>query len=151
MYLINLDGNEESLYVETPNVRDKYLRRPQVLEKISLAQFAKRYITYNNTKEEGSNEVTLTPDQSPEDYGIKDNVLISPNASERNGLPRIVQLVGDSVAGESNFLKIRKPIALRFHKFKKTTEPHEFYLSEMELYKPFRKDTELHFDDFENC
>ena len=151
MYLINLDGNEESLYVETPNIRDKYLRRPQILEKISLAQFAKRYITYNNTKEEGSNEVTLTPDQCPEDYGIKDNFLISPNASERSGLPRIVQLVGDSVAGESNFLKIRKPLALRFHKFKKTTEPHEFYLSEMELYKPFRKDTELHFDDFENC
>ena len=149
-FLINLDGNEESYYVETPNIKDKYIRRPIILESMCLAQFAKRYMTYNNVKEEVANDVSQAS-KCPEDYGIKDNFIISPNEAERKGLPRIVQLVGDSVAGESKFLKIRKPFALRYHKLKETTDPHQFKVAEMELYKPFRKDSELYFENFEEC
>ena len=150
-FLINLDGNDEACFVETPNMRDKYLRRPEILESISLAQFAKRFTTNKNNTEEVTNEATETAEQCPDDYGIKDNFIITPNESERNGLPRMVELVGDSVVGESNFLKIRKPLALRYHKVKETTDPHEFFFSEMELFTPFRSDSELCLDNFDNC
>ena len=33
-------------------------------------------------------------------------------------------------------MRRRKPLVLRFHKFKQTTEPHQFYFSQLRLYHP---------------
>ena len=89
--------------------------------------------------------------ECPSIYGINDNFIISPNIHERISLPTLVELDGDDLPGEPKYLKLRKPIALRYHKYKETTEPHEFFFSEMELYSPFRVDSELYPDDVERC
>ena len=33
-------------------------------------------------------------------------------------------------------MRLRKPLVLRFHKFKQTTEPHQYYFSQLRLYHP---------------
>ena len=50
-------------------------------------------------------------------------------------------------------MKLReKPLVLRIHKYNKTNNPHEFFYSELLLYKPWRnEETDLHLKDFELC
>ena len=33
-------------------------------------------------------------------------------------------------------MRLRKPLVIRFHKFKQTTDPHQFYFSQLRLYHP---------------
>ena len=49
------------------------------------------------------------------------------------------------------WMQLRKPLALRMHKHKKSENPHEYYYSEMQLYKPFRHESELIPDDLSKC
>ena len=156
--LINLDNNEDIFYIESPSLMDKYLRRPKELEAITLAQFSIRYfsVKLNTDKSEDVEKVDLAHLENSEpiasdDNGINLNFIISHIAEERKALPHLIRLDGESLPGESNFMKLRRPIALRYHKFKPTTEPHEFYFSELELFHPFRKDSEFFPDNFDKC
>lgn len=151
--LIQLEHNSEKYFIETPSIGDKYLRRPSCLEAITLSQFTKRYVPVSLKESDKEKEVNCVNKdlECPPTYGIKDNFIISPNVSERINLPYIIELDGDSLPGESKYLKLRKPIALRYHKYKEMTEPHEFFFSEMELYTPFRDYSELYPEDIEKC
>ena len=151
--LIQLENNSEKHFMETPSIRDKYLRRPACLESITLSQFAKVYVPVSLKDSEKEKEVNCvnTNVECPSTYGIKDNFIISPNVPERVSLPTLIELDGDDLPGEPKYLKLRKPIALRYHKYKETTNPHEFFFSEMELYTPFREDSELFPDEIEKC
>jgi len=51
----------------------------------------------------------------------------------------------------TQWMQLRKPIALRMHKHKKGENPHEFCYSEMQLYLPFRNEVELLPDDERAC
>ena len=153
--LINLDNNEDVFYIEMPSIKDKYFRRPKELEAITLDQFSKRYFSEKKlaAKSEDTKVANLESNEhiSSDNNGIKLNFIISCIAEERMALPQLIHLEGESLPGESNFMRLRRPIALRYHKFKQTTEPHEFFFSEMELFRPFRKDSELFPDDFDKC
>ena len=149
--LITLENNSEQYYIENPSIRDKYLRRPEVLENITLSQFAKIYCPRQISNDENANIVETTYRDCPPENRIQDRFIISPIQMERSGLPDLVKLNGDPVPGELNFLKLRRPIALRYHKFKETNDPHQFFFSEMELYVPFRSEDELFPEDFESC
>ena len=46
---------------------------------------------------------------------------------------------------------LRRPLALRLHKFKKRENAHEFYYSELQLYHPFKKEEELFPDNIQKC
>ena len=37
----------------------------------------------------------------------------------------------------NNWMQLRRPLALRLHKLKQSTNPHEYYYSELQLYTPF--------------
>ena len=152
--LIQLENNTEDFFIESPSLRDKYLRRPRVLEHITLAQFVKRYnpvpVKSNGKKNKEANIIDYSLN-CPNDYGIRDNYIISPISVERVSLPTLVELEGNPIPGESNFLQLRKPLALRYHKFKETNNPHEYYFSEMELYTHFRKESELFPEDIVKC
>ena len=48
-------------------------------------------------------------------------------------------------------MKLRKPLVLRFHKFKKSSQPHDFYYSEQLLYYPHTSNEDLFPNDLEMC
>jgi len=51
----------------------------------------------------------------------------------------------------TQWMQPRKPLALRMHKHKKGENPHEYCYSEMQLYLPFRTESELFPDDERAC
>ena len=54
-------------------------------------------------------------------------------------LPKYFPLSGgETNPGDFQWMKLRAPKAIRYHKFKQKTNEHEFYYSEMQLYVPFR-------------
>ena len=49
-------------------------------------------------------------------------------------------------------MRLRKPLVLRFHKFKQTTDPHQFYFSQLRLYHPHSvTDLNIWEQDFDKC
>ena len=52
-------------------------------------------------------------------------------------LPSIMELYWESVPGESKFMKLQKPIVLRFNKFKQTTDSHEFIFLNLSYFHLF--------------
>ena len=48
-------------------------------------------------------------------------------------------------------MKLRSIVVARIHKFNRTKKSHEFYLSELQLYKPFLNEDDLSPDSLENC
>ena len=49
-------------------------------------------------------------------------------------------------------MKLRRPLVIRFHKYKQKENPHEFYYSELQKYLPFREEeTELGLDNLTEC
>ena len=65
-------------------------------------------------------------------------------------LPKYIKL--SSVhPGEPKFMKLRSIRVARLHKFNQTKSPHEFYYSELQLYKPFVSEETLASDSLERC
>ena len=60
-------------------------------------------------------------------------------------------LTGTNNPDEISWMRRRRPIAIRFHKFKQSTDPHEHYHSQMQLFLPFNKETELFPEDARRC
>ena len=50
-------------------------------------------------------------------------------------------------------MKLRRPVVIRLHKFKKESEPHQFYFSELELFHIFesQKEEELCRENIDYC
>ena len=66
-------------------------------------------------------------------------------------LPPFIPLETGSGTGEFKWMKKRSQKAIRFHKFNKTKDPHQWYFSELLLYLPFKKEEELFPDNLESC
>ena len=50
------------------------------------------------------------------------------------------------------WMKLRRPLVIRFHKYKQKENPHEFYYSELQKYLPFREEEkELGLDNLTEC
>ena len=102
------------------------------MEYISLSQFAKRCTLGTNKpkKNETKNEKVLE-EKVCLNNGIKEDFIISYNNCERRTLPK-------SFEAANKIMRLRKPLALRFHKFKKTSEAHQYYFSQLRLYHHHR-------------
>ena len=115
-------------------VHKKYSERPKSLKDMCLAQFATSYRSVNAV---------------PEDIDWKDGASIKEGSMLKFGsnepLPKFIKLS----SGGYMVLRIR-PIVLRIHSSKKK-EAHEGIYSELLLYLPWRKESELHEDNFINC
>ena len=48
-------------------------------------------------------------------------------------------------------MKLRSKKVLRFHKIKQTSNPHEYYYTELQMFTPFQSDSDLFPDDFKKC
>ena len=89
-----------------------------------------------------------------------ENHIITPNYDDDNiaiELPRYIRIC-DLKPGELPFMKRRSPQVLRYHKFNKEKNPHEYYFSELQLYHPHglfseqeNSDLQREREDFERC
>ena len=126
-------ADREGEYVEAVSLNDKYKGRPQVLHNMSLIQFVKRYVSVAKVEEAKTNLQKFVC----KDNNIGENFIICRDPKKRLQLPKTIELSGEFLANERQFMKLRRPIVVRLHKFKKESEPHEFYFSELELFHIF--------------
>ena len=167
-------ADKEGLFLEKPDLISKYERRKLLtteeegnedaitLELMSYCQFVKMYESkgwhqMKKTNEEGEVEqVDFDDEDKPEEGELDDeddfNYLVVGYAeSERKQLPQ--QLTLDNLMpGEPKILHRRTfPRALRFFKKNHDQNPHNFYLTELMLFHPFRNENDLYPDDPEKC
>ena len=65
-------------------------------------------------------------------------------------LPKYVK-IQDPLPGEPQFVKLRKCLVARLHKFNRIKNPHEFVYSELQLYYPFHDENMLFPDSLDSC
>ena len=153
--------NREGFFVETSSIYDKFLKRPGNLKHITLVQWCKRYapsrkkkdLSESDGEEEMNSFQNCSSSSSTKEFNsIHDDFIIAFDPSKRIPLPSTVELQGNFYQGEPRFLRLRKPCAVRYHKFKRESQPHEYFYSELELYHNFEnpQDREKCQEDF-NC
>ena len=156
--------DRDGYYFEATSIYDKYLRRPESIKFMSMMQFAKRYVAgrfkvMNNDDQSSESEVDIDSGEQEELAAVDDDentihadYIIHVNPKHRKPLPKHIQLVGNFNSGELSQMKLRKePKVVRLHKFKKYSEPHEFYYAQLELYYIFRSEEERrHCEEIEN-
>ena len=102
-----------------------------------------------NSEEEFSNS------EEDEETNNQSNIeMITKNSGkndyEKMWLPEFIKLKNVK-PGEPPFMKLRSPYMIRFHKVNRTKNPHEFYFSELQKYKPFQNEEELFPNDESKC
>jgi hypothetical protein len=151
----------DKFYVMATSLEDRYDDRPEILDDISLSQFAKRCTldskrsetnedeqlfekgTAIKVKEEEENPHDLKADVLKDE--IKQDFIIVYNSHTKQRLPKTFK-VGNRQ------MRLRRPLALRFHKFSKTKERHQYYFSQPRLYHPHRpEDLERWEQDEDEC
>ena len=146
---VNLEGHE-GLFVEQQDMWSKYLRRPDYLEDICFAQFAKMYRSYSSTnkdeesKEENDEDIqTEECDEETSDDDRFNFIMTYKDETKRRPLRKVIELKNPQ-PGECSLMKKRTfPAALRFQKIKEENNPDKYMLNELMLYSPQRNEIEL--------
>ena len=166
--LINVSGRKGQ-YTEKPSLMDKYVRRDynehsDVFD-VSYLQFGKRYTPTNTGPKQKKDFVPQDfykhipssdnkEDETDELRGFSEEDFIITHdfkAKEHlKFLPKFIK-INNPLPGEPNFMKLRKPVVARRHKFSQVKKPHEFYLSELQLYRPFKNEEDLSPECLEKC
>ena len=106
------------MYFERQDIRAKYLRRPDVLEKICFAQFAKMYRSKNLNEIEDSLEheeysETIDEESLRHDSFMKFNLIMTFNEDRNHVLPNKIK-IKEPKHGEPKLMQKRQfPAALR--------------------------------------
>ena len=161
-------ADSDGLFVETTSVLDKYHKRPPSLQWMSPMQFSKRYKPARVTKSDLKRELETSDDnqESPDEEEANDELLptelentiendfiIHHDRKKRKPLPKRIILQGEFYPGEPRYMQLRRPLVVRYHKFRKTVESHDFIFSELELFHVFRTEKERArcVEDFDFC
>ena len=142
--LITLSNKPDKYYSKSVSIEDRYDGRPEVLQYMSLAQFAKRLARSKKVFAEEDDELfekgtevqfkeedvqLKENDTESNNQNIDGNFIIAFDEQQRKPLQ-----MGYKVGG--TYMKVRRPLVLRFHKYKQVSEPHEYYFSQLRLYHP---------------
>ena len=139
----------------------------KIPKKYSVKQFyidVGKLDVYLNEKDAFSYESDDDSDSDNEfDTVVNEEKLIPINEHEKifdgeeldlessTALPPFIPLIAGNDAGAFKWMKKRKPKAIRFHKFNRVKDPHQWYFSEMLLYLPFSNEEELFPENFDKC
>ena len=161
-------ADSDGLFVETSSLLDKYQKRPSCLKWMSPMQFSKRYTNARETKSDLKKELE-TSDENQESLNeegyddrllpeelentIENDFIIHHDREKRKPLPKRIALEGEFYPGEPRYMKLRRPLVVRYHKFKQSTESHDYLFAELELFHVFlsKKEREKCVEDFEYC
>ena len=158
--LVEVEGRD-GFYTEAQSPIAKYIRRPAALEKMCLMQFVlayqplytkpKKCVFKNQVSEELATE-TEEDKYNPRRYENVCKYLVLPH-DVGDLLPKYIKLSDSSLnAKKEQLLSLRKhALVVRLHQHSKTTDLHQFIYSQLLLYRPFRDEEELHYDDQEKC
>ena len=161
-------ADSDGIYVETSSVLDKYQKRPSSLKWMSPMQFSKRYKNARVTKADLKEELETTDENQeisdaeesdvqhlPTDLEntIEKDFIIHHDRKKRKPLPKRIALQGEFYPGEPRYMQLRRPLVVRYHKFKKSVESHDYLFSELELFHIFLTEEERTkcIEDFEYC
>ncbi len=134
----------EGEYQLATSIHEKYSGRPLALKHICLAQFAIWYDTLSDAKGKKLSFINGVTSLSV----MEDQKILSWCKKYETQLPLHIKLAG----GKLGYMKLRTfPKVLRIHKFKLNTTPHDFFYSELLLYRPWHTETELFADNFTKC
>ena len=141
-------------YESKPSLLEKYCRREvshtPSLKELSYSQFSQRYRPIRVSK-----NIKTLPDShaTEEDIQEKNYVMTShaPSVDHSFVLPEYIK-IKDVQVNEPGYMKlVRNPYVLRFMKFNRIKNPHEYKLSQLQLYHPFLKEEELGPENMEQC
>ena len=136
--VITIEG-KEGLYAAALNIHEKYARRPDYLENMSLAQFA---MSYENTTQRDERKMIKGISEA-----MSDQTVVSHDTKLEVPLPVLIKL-----KDKRNFMKLRKTRAvMRIHKVKESLDQHQFFYSQLLLFKPWTNESELHADSLHLC
>ena len=113
------------------------------------SQFVKRYENTKTVPPSYNFQKDLKLGLTQKDIDNEDYIFTDKNPVEKEKgrkLPRYIP-----IDGGKQWMRLRRPLALRLHKFKQKENAHEYYYSEMQLYLPFEKEDDLFPDDLELC
>ena len=166
--LVEIQGKTRK-YVSAPNIIDKYIRRPQKLENMSLMQFSKMYDSISilpakaGKLQEGVSLLRAEPSEDIEKHYERhrdyDRILIQhengPNMTVDEYsellLPKYIEL-SNCKPGDAKYLRLRSfPLAIKQFMFNKESREHEYHYSELLLYRPFRDERKFRQDDPIEC
>ena len=161
-------NDKDGLFLEKADLVTKYERRKllgpeedimddDTLEGMTYCQFAKMYASRGGNKNEEGEYEQAVEDANPEegqlavDDGYNFVITGEEGVIVRKKLPPAVTL-SDPLPGEPVILHRRSfPRVLRLYKQRFTANPHKFYLAELMLYHPFRREEQLFPDDEKKC
>ena len=131
--IVTINGNEFLIPISP---HDRYASRPDELEHMCFAQFLIWYKPLSTKVKKTENEKFSS---------IK---IVCPHLKNAVKLPLVIHLKDSSLGS----MQLRQFSAvLKFHKFREDEEAHEFFYSELMLYKHWRSEDELRRDDFTAC
>ena len=145
--LVELDGHN-GLWYEQQDIWSKYLRRPNVLEDICFAQFAKMYRgsykkSYDEDDQIEDDDIDIVDKEECSENTKFDFIMTFRIGDRRKKLPEEIPLK-NPFPGESYVMqKRRSPLALRFHKIKQDNDSERYLFGEVMLYCPLRKDIDM--------
>ena len=123
-------------YVIPISKHERYASRPSSLEHMCFAQFLIWYKPLTNQTKKTKYEELSSHD------------IICPHQKAPGKMPIVIELKDPSLG----FMKLRQfEAVLKFHKFREDEDAHEFFYSELVLYKHWRSEDELRYDNFDAC
>ena len=142
--------NHEGMWIEKPDMWSKYIRRPDSLDEMCFAQFAKMY--KGSASKEDNDDPEVDEDSEDEDDVVQDESIEKKfhyimthkdPICKGKKLPEMIKL-DYPYPGERTTMKKRAyPAALRFHKVQKDNDHKRYMLHELMLYSPQRSELEL--------
>ena len=151
--------NHDGFWYEQQDMWSKYLRRPESLEDMCCAQFAKMFRTSRNAQRT-EEEVGIDEDEENDpnnDEGVsvdqieipegedKFNYIMTYETQSKKGpvVPDIIVLKDPYPNEPSMMVKREFPAVLRFNKSNKDNNPMRYMLSELMLYRPTREEIDM--------
>ena len=151
-------SNKDGIFIEKPSLLDKFerknVKRNEHINKLTYTQFSMKYQSTNiepSPTDFNSNQFERNQDGWNLTHSL--DLIITHDFDDLDfhySLPNYIEIT-NLKPGEPRYMKKRKRQVVRFHKENKTKNPHEFYFSQLQMYRPFTTENELEPDDLERC
>ena len=150
--------NKDGLFAAKPSLMDKFERKDTSknnhIKDLPYTQFCMKYVSSSKEPKENNLKsiIFCRGDKGFEnseemDLIVTHDFIVS---DHRYSLPNVIQLK-DPQPGEPKFMRKRSRQVVRFHKFNRTKNPHEYHFAQLQMFFPFKQEEDLQPDDFEKC
>ena len=140
---VQIEG-KEGWFREKISSYDRYCARDvktqPYLEHLSYSQFCQRYTYYKFSGEEPEIPDSKKCDDSDINEG---NFIITHELPEVNKAVCLPKFIRINSSNSTEYFKLRSPRVIRYHKYNKLTNPHEYKLSILQLFYPHKRESDL--------